>query len=93
MGHGAPVPRRARPRRIGKFDAAALTADGAGLCGPFFDSIRADGVLIREPNLGVIGSDERREHCILRSELPAKQHLLRVVADEIPLVGMTSQLK
>lgn len=45
-------------------------------------AIQADGVILRAPTLPALDVGQTTEHCVLRSELPARQHHLSFMIDE-----------
>jgi hypothetical protein len=49
-------------------------------------AVRADGALVRSLTLSAVGVHQGTEHCVRRSELPAREHRLSFVLDEPRLV-------
>jgi hypothetical protein len=45
-------------------------------------AVRADGVLVRAPTFGPLDVGQSVDHCVLRTELPAGEHLLSFTVDQ-----------
>jgi hypothetical protein len=45
-------------------------------------AVRADGALVRATTLPALDEGQTTEHCVIRSELPARQHQLSFMVDE-----------
>lgn len=66
----------------GQFYCVEVRNVGERPSGLFQVAVRTDGTLLRAPTLPALAVSATTEHCVLRSELPAGEHLLSFRVDE-----------
>jgi hypothetical protein len=66
----------------GQFYCVTVQNIGERPSGPAPLAVRADGTLVRATTVSALEPLQTIEHCVLRSELPARQHHLSFMVDE-----------